>query len=120
MSPYFAIVLFANWAALSGAYSDWYIGNMKTADVTFGKLWAVVALVILGLFMAGCSAEAEPRRSDTVESIHNLPVEAPAEGYEVGQQAPAFTLRLADDTTITSQEIIESGRPTFLFFWATT
>jgi hypothetical protein len=78
-------------------------------------------VALLGLVAAACSAEtpaADPLARPGY--IHDLPIEAPAEGYEVGQQAPVFSLRLADDSILTSTEIIESGRPTFLYFWATT
>ncbi len=78
----------------------------------------LVALVV-GLAPA-CATESAPKGSATVDVIHDLPVQGPVEGYELGQQSPEFTLRLADDTTLTLTQLMDSGRPTFLFFWATT
>jgi len=40
-------------------------------------------------------------------------------GNQVGQRVPDFTLELEDGSTTTSAELLEQGRPTFLFFWAT-
>ncbi len=40
-------------------------------------------------------------------------------GNQVGSQIPDFTLELADGTTLTSAGLVEEGRPTYLFFWAT-
>ena len=79
---------------------------------------AVAVLVVGGA--AACSTEVVPKGSATVEEIHGLPVEGAEEGYEVGNQAPEFALRLAGGERLTLTEIKESGRPTFLFFWATT
>ena len=81
-----------------------------------------LAFVSLAAFMVGllaaCSPESAPEGNATVDVIHDLPVRGPAEGHELGQQSPEFTLRLADGETLT--QIKESDRPTFLFFWATT
>ena len=79
----------------------------------------VMLALALGVGTA-CSTEAEPKGSATVDVIHDLPVQGPVEGHELGQQSPEFTLRLADDTTLTLTQLMDSGRPTFLFFWATT
>ena len=80
---------------------------------------ASLAALVLGLGTA-CSTAAEPEGSATVDVIHDLPVQGPAEGHELGQQSPEFTLRLANGETLTLTQIKESDRPTFLFFWATT
>ncbi len=40
-------------------------------------------------------------------------------GNQVGYRVPYFTLELEDGSTTTSAELLEQGRPTFLFFWAT-
>ena len=88
--------------------------------------WARLAVLILAtaifvVLVAACSSEPSPAADSNDEVlVHGLPLDGPAEGYDVGQRTPAFTLRLANDSTLTSAEIIESGRPTFLFFWATT
>ena len=93
-----------------------------TYRVPWAKLaLSALAVAVFGLLTAACSPETPPAvNSDGEVLIHNLPLDGPTEGYAIGQTAPAFTLRLADDSTITSTETIESGRPIFLFFWATT
>ncbi len=80
---------------------------------------AGVAVFLVGL-LAACSQESAPESNATVDVIHDLPVEAPAEGHEIGQQSPEFTLLLANGEVLTLTQIRESDRPTFLFFWATT
>ena len=40
-------------------------------------------------------------------------------GNQEGDKVPDFTLVLEDGSTTTSASLIESGQPTFLFFWAT-
>lgn len=80
---------------------------------------ALLVALVVGLAPA-CSTESAPKGSATVDVIHDLPVQGPAEGHELGQQSPEFTLRLADGETLTLTQIKESDRPTFLFFWATT
>ena len=80
---------------------------------------ASLATMVLGLGTA-CSTESAPESNATVNVIHDLPVQGPVEGHELGQQSPEFTLRLANGETLTLAQIKESDRPTFLFFWATT
>ncbi len=43
----------------------------------------------------------------------------PAGGGQVGDRVQAFTIKLADGTQVTSQELLVQHRPTFLFFFAT-
>ena len=85
-----------------------------------GQPLAVLSLVILAGLAMGCSAETTEERSSTVDTIHALPVQSPVQGHELGQQSPEFTLRMADDTTLTLTQLMESDRPTFLFFWSAT
>jgi cytochrome oxidase Cu insertion factor (SCO1/SenC/PrrC family) len=40
-------------------------------------------------------------------------------GNQVGYRVPDFTLEIEDGSAITSADLVEQGRPTFLFFWAT-
>lgn len=40
-------------------------------------------------------------------------------GHREGNRVPDFTLMLDDGSTTTSSALVEAGRPTFLFFWAT-
>ena len=91
----------------------------QTSSLIARLALASLATMVLGLVTA-CSTESAPESDATVDVIHDLPVQGPVEGHELGQQSPEFTLRLADDTTLTLTQIKESDRPTFLFFWATT
>ena len=40
-------------------------------------------------------------------------------GNQEGNRVPDFTLTLEDGSTVTSASLVEAGKPTFLFFWAT-
>lgn len=40
-------------------------------------------------------------------------------GNQIGYRIPDFTLALADGSTVTSESLVEEGKPTYLFFWAT-
>jgi len=40
-------------------------------------------------------------------------------GNQVGYRIPDVTMELYDGTTVTSASLVEQGRPTYLFFWAT-
>ncbi len=44
----------------------------------------------------------------------------PATGNLEGNRIPEFAMTLADGSAVTSATLVEEGRPTFLFFWATT
>ena len=49
----------------------------------------------------------------------DFPTAAAETGNKVGYQVPDFTLELVDGSAVTSASLVESGQPTFLFFWAT-
>ena len=40
-------------------------------------------------------------------------------GSKVGQRVPEFSMQLGDGSTVTSQELVSTGRPVFLYFFAT-
>ena len=63
--------------------------------------------------------EATDPVTELVLSSEDFPTPAADVGNKVGYQVPDFTLTLADGTTVTSAELINSEQPTFLFFWAT-
>ncbi len=54
------------------------------------------------------------------DEIHGLPVLGENIGVEVGKHVPPFSLGLADGSIITSEELLDTSQPAFLFFWATT
>ena len=41
-------------------------------------------------------------------------------GNQVGTLVPYFELGLADGSTVDLTDMLESGKPTFLYFWSTT
>ena len=62
---------------------------------------------------AGNTTQGEPyvlTAADFPESLDT--------GNQVGYRIPDFTLEL-DGTSVTSEGLVEKGRPTYLFFWAT-
>ena len=61
----------------------------------------------------------EPADSAYVLTGEDFPAAAADIGNQVGYQVPDFTLTLVDGSSVTSAELVSSGRPTFLFFWAT-
>ena len=106
--------------------------------------FALTLLVIMGLLALGCqSAPSSPstgaagappaQDSQSAEAlaegpdktgpgyIHNLPIGSEADvGHQVGEYVPEFSLELIDGQTVTATSQVTEGRPTFLFFWATT
>lgn len=79
----------------------------------------LVALAIGALLVSACgSSESESVRTE-------LPApEASAEvrvGSDIGNRLPDFDLTLTSNgEKLTSTSLVESGRPAFLFFFATT
>ena len=97
----------------------------------------LAGLLAAGLFMGGCSGTDAPRNVDaavpspvptptvdinlaTPGEVHRIPIEGIEVGAEVGDRIPHFTLGLVDGVTISSEQLMDDGRPTFLFFFATT
>ncbi len=83
------------------------------------KYIILVALAIVALLAAACgsSSESAPApaspASDTTAEVKI--------GNEVGNRLPNFELTLiSNGEKLTSTGLIESGRPAFLFFFATT
>lgn len=82
----------------------------------------------------GCGAFSLPSLSKTTpapatssatwqrssDEVHGLPVLGENIGVEVGKHVPPFSLGLSNGSTITSEELLDTSQPTFLFFWATT
>ena len=107
-------------------------------------LLTLTLLVIVGLVAVGCETNAPSQGPDTAGAppaqesqtaadsalsqdktgpgyIHNLPIGTEADiGYQVGEYIPEFSLGLVDGQTVTATSQVTGGRPTFLFFWATT
>ena len=97
-------------------------------------LCMLMVLLTVSLAAMGCSNSSELRRSDSTRpatptvdvnlatpgKVHRIPIEGIEVGTEEGDRIPAFNLGLADGTTISSAQLIDDGRSTFLFFFATT
>lgn len=97
----------------------------------------LAGLLATGLFLGGCSGADAPRNADSLApspaatptvdinlatpgEVHRIPIEGIEVGAEVGDRIPHFTLGLVDGVTISSEQLMDDGRPTFLFFFATT
>ena len=97
----------------------------------------LAGLLAAGLAMSGCSDADTPRKVDaaapspipaatvdinlaTPGEVHRIPIEGIEIGAEVGDRIPHFTLGLVEGATISSEQLMDNGRPTFLFFFATT
>ena len=100
-----------------------------------GKLFTGRLLPALGLLIAlaglGVSiylsmdksrvpADAGPVPAAVPLTAVDFPAAIPAPGHQVGNRIPDFTLELADGRAVAAAELVEQGKPTFLFFWATT
>ena len=59
-----------------------------------------------------------PAADDYVLTAADFP-EVQDTGNQVGYRIPDFTMELYDGTNVTSASLVEQGRPTYLFFWAT-
>lgn len=100
-----------------------------------GKVWAgrilpalglLVALVGLGVSIyrsAGMDTEpvaGVPPAGGVQLTSADFPAAVAEPGSEVGYRIPDFTLEMADGSRVTAAELVARGKPTFLFFWATT
>ena len=56
---------------------------------------------------------------DHLHSVESFPLSY-SDGAQVGRRIPGFTLELLQGRVVTSDELVAEGKPTFLFFWATT
>ena len=75
-------------------------------------------LASTGYSLSFASPGDPPKEGEYVLSASDFP-EPSQTGNQVGYQVPEFTLVLEDGSTITSASLVEEGRPTYLFFWAT-
>ncbi len=56
---------------------------------------------------------------DHLHIVESFPLSS-SDGAQVGSRIPGFTLELFEGRVVTSDELVAEGKPTFLFFWATT
>ncbi len=81
---------------------------------------SLLALLTLAALTLACSAETPPPTNTTQALAHGLPLGDATVGHQIGNIIPEFTLALADGSTITSTQLVNDSRPTFLFFFAST
>ena len=83
------------------------------------RYMTLAALTILALLVTACgsSSESAPAAALSVpESSSEVRI-----GNEIGNRLPDFELTLTSNgEKLTSTSLVESGRPAFLFFFATT
>ena len=102
------------------------------------SLAALTLLAAVGLLFAACGASdpevSSTEATDSMESDVNSSAVSEAEeamsaavatepdveeGSDVGQRVPAFYIRDASATKITSEELFAKGRPSFFYFFTT-
>ena len=104
-------------------------GNLLTGRIlpVLGLLIALAGLgvsVYLSVSQPGepaDSAAANPAATGTILTGADFPAAAAvAPGHQIGYRIPDFALELADGGAVTAADLMAQGKPTFLFFWATT
>ena len=73
-----------------------------------------LALVSALALILGCGSSSEPAQSSAAVTTSGSSVSV---GNRVGSRIPSFTLGLLDGSTVSSDELLNQGRPTFLFFF---
>ena len=94
---------------------------------------AVAAALALALLVGACGASSAPSATEMTETVKTInPVVSadvslpavesslPDAGNKVGSRIPDFTLELVDGERVSSESLLAEGKPTFLFFFATT
>ena len=94
---------------------------------------SVAAALAVALLVGACGASGAPsatEMTETVETVNrvvsadvSLPAVEPSlpdAGNKVGYRIPDFTLELVDGEKVSSEALLAEGKPTFLFFFATT
>ncbi len=86
------------------------------------KYIAMLALGITALLAAACgSSDAQPESQPQAPASTSDATDVVKIGNEIGNRLPNFELTLTDNgEKLTSTGLVESGRPAFLFFFATT
>ena len=94
---------------------------------------SLAAALAVALLVGACGASSAPPATDMTETVKTInPVVSadvslpavesslPDAGNKVGFRIPDFTLELVDGETVSSETLLAEGKPTFLFFFATT
>ena len=95
--------------------------NLARAPFVVAGGLLAIALVVGGIFLIGPGSSAQspenPATSSGSESeaqSSNVKI-----GTRVGERVPEFAMRLADRSTITSEDLVSTGKPVFFYFFAT-
>ena len=77
--------------------------------------WILPALLAVALlFVLGCGSASQPAPGAAQASDGQA---LPAVGNQVGQRIVPFSLRLGDGSIVTSADLLDQKRPTFLIYW---
>lgn len=71
----------------------------------------VSVVLSVGVFILGLACSAQPPQP---EAPSNIKI-----GTGVGERVPEFSMRLADRSTVTSADLVTTGKPVFIYFFAT-
>ena len=88
--------------------------------IAVGGLLAI-AMVIGGMFLAnqGGNAQSTEQPSSFSGPASGSPSASIKVGARVGDTVPDFAMRLADRSTVTSEDLLRANKPVFLYFFAT-
>ena len=84
--------------------------------------YIVLTALAIGALVAAACGSSEPEPAPTVQSAPSQETSAKVKvGSDIGNRLPDFELTLtSNEEKLTSTSLVESGRPAFLFFFATT
>ena len=105
---------------------DNYLAGRISVRKTLRPLVYVIPVLVLGLFVffevTDTPVPFLSPQQHLDEHIHEGEVFLTGPGADrlVGSKIPYFELELADGSVLTRADLLESGKPTFLYFWATT
>ena len=77
-----------------------------------GVAVVLVGVVAGGMFYAGSQSSDQALSSSLASTGREV-------GSDTGNYVPEFDLQLVDGSTITSAELVSTGKPAFYFFFAT-
>ncbi len=84
--------------------------------------YIVLTALAIGALVAAACGSSEPQPAPTAQSAPSQETSAKVKvGSDIGNRLPDFELTLTSNgEKLTSTGLVESGRPAFLFFFATT
>ena len=92
---------------------DEVIGYMR-------KLFALLLPILIGILSLplACGGSSDQAGATTFDNLRTEAADVKI-GSSVGSKVPDISMGLIDGSTVKSSELIASGQPTFLFFFAT-